>query len=415
MKKRSLFWVATVYAGQSMPYALISVVAAIFLKNFHISNERITFSTSLLLLPWTLKPLWAPYFETGFTKKTWLVTLQFTEAILLACIALSLFIHSFFYYSLLFLGLIALCSASYDIVSDGFYMLRLNTSDQYFFVGIRTLFYQFAKLFVQGLLMIFIGQIALRYSITSSWQCFFLILALITFTLALWHKRFLLDPEKDQPRLTTASLFFHFQKAFRSFITMHQVIPVTLFLFLYDMTQAQYFKILPLFLLDTPIQGGLGLTTSEVGFVYGTLSSMAMITGVLLGGVIVNQMRLQPAIKWLTLCMTISTVSYCFLGYCSHSSLVWIFILTSVPQFFYGLANSAYMSFLLTIVTPLPYRTTCYAIGTAVMSLGHLVFGASSGFIQQSFGYLHFFILLFFINFGIYIFTLWTLPRLKIS
>jgi len=57
------------------------------------------------------------------------------------------------------LWLIAFSSATHDIAADGFYMLALDSSEQSFFVGIRSTFYRLAMITGQGILIIIAGSL----------------------------------------------------------------------------------------------------------------------------------------------------------------------------------------------------------------------------------------------------------------
>ncbi|HQG68784.1 MAG TPA: MFS transporter, partial [Paludibacteraceae bacterium] len=65
----------------------------------------------------------------------------------------------FFQATLAVLWLIAFSSATHDIAADGFYMLALDSSQQSFFVGIRSTFYRFAMIAGQGILIIIAGAL----------------------------------------------------------------------------------------------------------------------------------------------------------------------------------------------------------------------------------------------------------------
>ena len=56
------------------------------------------------------------------------------------------------------------------------------------------------------------------------------------------------------------------------------------FLFFFRFAEAQLMKLVQPFLLDPRIKGGLELTTSEVGIVYGTVGIIALTIGGLIGG-----------------------------------------------------------------------------------------------------------------------------------
>jgi PAT family beta-lactamase induction signal transducer AmpG len=55
-----LRWVPTVYFAMGVPFVALNMVSVLMFKSMDISDAQIAFWTSLIMLPWTLKPLWNP-------------------------------------------------------------------------------------------------------------------------------------------------------------------------------------------------------------------------------------------------------------------------------------------------------------------------------------------------------------------
>ena len=64
-----VYWVPTVYFAMGLPFIIVNLVSSLMFKNLGVSDTQITFWTSLLILPWTLKFLWSPFLEMYRTKK----------------------------------------------------------------------------------------------------------------------------------------------------------------------------------------------------------------------------------------------------------------------------------------------------------------------------------------------------------
>ena len=62
-------WVPTVYFAMGLPFVALSMVSVLMFSDMEVSNAQIAFWTSLIMLPWTLKPLWSPFLEMFKTKK----------------------------------------------------------------------------------------------------------------------------------------------------------------------------------------------------------------------------------------------------------------------------------------------------------------------------------------------------------
>ena len=152
-------WIPTLYFAEGMPYVVAMTVAVIMYKRLGISNTDIALYTSWLYLPWVIKPFWSPFVDIIKTKRWWIITMQLLIGAGLAGVAFLIPMPFFFQATLAVLWLIAFSSATHDIAADGFYMLALDSSEQSFFVGIRSTFYRLAMITGQGILIIIAGSL----------------------------------------------------------------------------------------------------------------------------------------------------------------------------------------------------------------------------------------------------------------
>ena len=156
-RRQAWRWIPSLYFAEGIPYIIVMVVAGIMFKRLGVSNAAIAGYTSLLYLPWVIKPLWAPLVDLVKTKRWWIVTMQLFIGAGLAGVGMMIPGSDFFRYSLAFLWLLAFSSATHDIAADGFYMLSLSSNNQAWFVGFRGTFYRVAIIAGQGLLVMFAG------------------------------------------------------------------------------------------------------------------------------------------------------------------------------------------------------------------------------------------------------------------
>ena len=158
-KRNPWAWVPTLYFAEGIPYVVVMLVSVIMYKRLGLSNADIALYTSWLYLPWVIKPFWSPIVDILKTKRLWIIIMQLIVGAGLAGVALTIPVPNFFKYTLAFFWLLAFSSATHDIAADGFYMLGLSEHQQAFFVGIRSMFYRFAMITGQGLLIILAGYI----------------------------------------------------------------------------------------------------------------------------------------------------------------------------------------------------------------------------------------------------------------
>jgi len=155
-------WVPTLYFFEGIPYSIVMVTSGLIYKTMGVSVASLAFWTSLLYLPWTIKPLWSPYIDVVSTKRKWVVWTQILLAVSFIAVGLVMPLPKFYSMSLIILAVIAVSSASHDIAADGFYMYALDQHKQAFFVGIRSTFYRLAKLTALGLIPVVAGLVMIN-------------------------------------------------------------------------------------------------------------------------------------------------------------------------------------------------------------------------------------------------------------
>jgi PAT family beta-lactamase induction signal transducer AmpG len=152
-------WVPSLYFSQGIPYVIVMTMSVTMYKRLGVSNTKIGLYTSLLYLPWVIKPLWSPLVDITRTKRFWVVVMQFFISLGLALAALSIPTGGIFALSLALFWVMAFASATHDIAADGFYMLSMSKHEQAWWVGIRSTFYRTAMIVGSGLLVVLAGSL----------------------------------------------------------------------------------------------------------------------------------------------------------------------------------------------------------------------------------------------------------------
>jgi MFS transporter, PAT family, beta-lactamase induction signal transducer AmpG len=155
-------WIPSLYFFQGIPYSIVMITSGLIYKTMGISIGSFAFWTSLLYLPWAVKPLWSPYIDVVSTKRSWVVWTQFLLGVAFIAAGMSMPLSFFYPITLAIFTLIAISSASHDIAADGFYMYALDQHKQAFFVGIRSTFYRFAMLTALGVIPVIAGLIQMN-------------------------------------------------------------------------------------------------------------------------------------------------------------------------------------------------------------------------------------------------------------
>jgi MFS transporter, PAT family, beta-lactamase induction signal transducer AmpG len=387
-------WVPTLYFAEGLPYVIVMTVSVIMYKRLGISNSDIALYTSWLYLPWVIKPLWSPIVDILKTKRLWIIIMQFVIGIAFAGVAFTIPISHFFQYTLAFFWLMAFSSATHDISADGFYMLALSEHDQSFFVGIRSTFYRAAWLAGNGLLVILAGYFENSLgNIANAWTICFLILTGLFVFFSVYHTLIFPYPLRDKSVTSedNKSFLINYFRTFIEFFKKDKIFIVLLYILIYRLGEAQLAKIAPLFLLDYKSAGGVGLSTEQVGFIYGTVGVIFLVAGGILGGIVASKNGLKFWIWWMVTAINIPDLVYVFLSYTQPSNVYLINICVAIEQFGYGFGFTAFLLFLI-FVSEGRHKTSHYAIATGIMALGMMLPGMISGWLQELIGYRHFFI-----------------------
>jgi len=526
VKNRSPWlWVPSLYFAEGIPYVIAMTVSVIMYKTMGVSNAALAFWTSVLYLPWVIKPIWSPFVDVISTKRNWVLITQFILGCCFIGVALVVRLPLWFALTLIVLWIIALASATHDIAADGFYMIGLDAHQQTWFVGIRSTFYRMAMIVGQGLIVMLTGYIMsktglkpvsitamavppneimqvldennlpaikaseqpnivvipaevkvpiynpaepgsdsanvficlssappkkeetvvvnfgrkkgskdiwltsagrlefttenwnkpvkvtlkvdhrLREPVVSqfeatagdipfSWAVSFGILGVFFLLICLYHKVMLptgLETVRTKSQELKASWFM----VFSSFFRKKGIVSALLFLLFYRLAESQLVKMASPFLLDSQEAGGLALTTTQVGFVYGTVGIICLTIGGILGGIVAARNGLKRWVLWMALAINIPDLVYVYLSYVQPDNFMIVTICVAIEQFGYGFGFTGYMLFMLYLAEG-EYKTSHYAIGTAFMALGMMLPGMISGKLQDLMGYRTFFVYIMF-------------------
>ena len=390
------WWIPSLYFGQGIPYVVVMSLSVIMYKNLGISNTDIALYTSWLYLPWVVKPLWSPFVDLFRTKRFWILALQLVIGASLALVALTLPMPHFFQITLAVFWLMAFSSATHDIAADGFYMLALEQHQQAAFVGVRSTFYRIAMIAGQGGLVFLAGKLGEHTgNVTLAWSIVFFILAAMFIALFVYHRFMLPVPAGDQRAVEGSNVLDGFFSTFGSFFKRKDIWVVLAFLLLFRFGEAQALKLVAPFLLDPAGKGGLGLTTSDVGLVYGTIGVIALTLGGLLGGYAISCHGLKRWLWPMLLSVHLPNIAFVYLAFAMPGNIYLIATAIAVEQFGYGFGFAAYLLFMIMVASDSgegKHKTAHYAICTGFMALGMMLPGMASGWLQEQLGYQNFFV-----------------------
>ena len=389
-------WIPSLYLAEGIPNVIVVTVALVMLKRLGLDNAETSFFIAWLYLPWVIKPFWSPIVDRFATKRMWIWAMQVLIGSALAGVAFLLPIGASLSWILALLWLVAFCSATHDIAADGFYMLELDSQKQALYVGLRSFFYRCATIVCSGPLIMLAGALEVYFGVPArAWGVVFGFSALVFLCFAAYHFLVLPRPLSDSPKPKSNSVKTTFLTMLSTFLTFFMkpgVIAALLFMLLYRFPEALLTPICKCFLIDPIEMGGLGLSTSELGFVQGTVGVIGLLIGGILGGIVIACFGFGRC-KWpMALAISVPNLVYVYLAYYQPQNFWLINTCIFLEQFGYGFGFTAYMMFLLYFAKGAS-ETSHYAFCTGFMALSMMLPGLFAGWLQNQIGYLNFFIL----------------------
>ncbi len=400
-------WVPTLYFAQGIPYFLVNNISVMMFAKMGVPNGDMAFFTSLLYLPWMIKPFWSPFVDVMKTKRWWTVTMQLIMSIAFVLLVLTLPIPSaediangttpmsLFMVTLILFVITAFASATHDIAADGFYMLGLDTGTQAEFVGIRSTFYRLSNIFGQGVLVAIAGWVELEYKdIPLSWQVTLIVATVVFALVTIYHLFIIPKPDADRPtiegKVSAGAIFSEFGRSFKTYFMKKGVWLAIIFMLCYRLPEAFLLKLCMPFLVAKQELGGLGMDTASVGIAYGTIGTIFLTVGGILGGIFASRIGLKKSLWVMAGCMTLPCITFVYLAIAQPTNLAIIATAISIEQFGYGFGFTAYMLYMM-YFSDGEFKTSHYAICTAFMAASMLIPGMFAGYIQEAIGYVNFF------------------------
>ncbi|MCU0335968.1 MAG: MFS transporter [Chitinophagaceae bacterium] len=386
-------WIPSTWFAMGLPFVALAAASAIMYKNMGISDTQIAFWTSLIMLPWTLKPLWSPFLEMYKTRKFFVYSTQMLTGVLFGLVALSLHADQFFAISIGILAIIAFSGATHDIAADGVYLNTLNAKDQAKYVGWQGACYNIAKVMSGGVLVYLAGELEKKFGIATAWSVVMGLYGVIMLLLGVYNRRMLPTGGPPATTQTTAEVWATLKDVLVTFFQKKNIWYGLLFIVLYRFAEGQAIKITPLFFKAARADGGLGLTTSQIGVLYGVFGAIAFVLGSLASGYFVSQKGLTRR-TLLILCafFNVPFVAYAYLAWFVPTNLYIIGSAVAIEYFGYGFGFVGLILFIMQNIAPGKYKMAHYAFGSGLMNLGFMIPSMISGLLSDYLGYKEFFV-----------------------
>lgn len=392
-RKNPVSWIPTVYFAMGLPFVVLNMVAVLMFKGLGSSDARIAFWTSLIMLPWTIKPFWSPFLEMFKTKKYFVVLTQITSGVMFGLVAFSLHLPDFFCYSIALMAVIAFSGATHDIAADGVYMTELDKEEQAKYIGWQGAFYNLAKIVATGGLVYLAGSLISKVGQVNAWMIIMGSCGGIMLVLGFYHIRML--PSGGAATGQVKNLKDTMQELWSvilSFFGKKYIGWYILFIILYRFAEGYVMKIVPLFLKAPLEEGGLGLTEQQIGLYYGTFGAAAFVLGSFLAGYFIAHRGLRKTLFTLCCIFNLPFAVYPLLAIYQPGDPLLIGAAIVFEYFGYGFGFVGLTLFMMQQIAPGKHQMAHYAFASGIMNLGVMLPGMMSGFLSDWLGYKDFFI-----------------------
>ena len=428
-RRSPISWVPTLYFAMGMPFVVLNMVCTLMFKGLDVSDAQIAFWTSIIMFPWTLKPLWSPLLEIYKTKKFFVIFTQIATGCIFGLVALALHLPNFFAVCIALLAIIAFSGATHDVAADGVYMASLSKDDQARYIGWQGAFYNIAKIAATGGLVYLAGMLIETYTgdVTGlspaaaaaakhngsvmAWTIIMAVIGGIMVILGLYNAKFVpSEVKKDaEERPGFKETMVELGNVFVDLFRKRHILYYIFFIIIYRFAEGFVMKIVPLFLKADRADQGLGLSEKEIGLCYGTFGAAAFVIGSILAGYYVAHRGLQKSLFSLCCVFNLPFVAYTLLAVYQPESLVLIGGGIVLEYFGYGFGFVGLTLFMMQQIAPGKHQMAHYAFASGIMNLGVMLPGMLSGYVSDWLGYRHFFIFVLFCTIPAFLIT-WFVP-----
>jgi PAT family beta-lactamase induction signal transducer AmpG len=369
--------VAILYFSEGLPFGLIHNLLSVYFRVKKISLEEIGL-LSLLGLAWSLKILWAPLVDRFGRRVVWIVPAQLVVS--LSCAFLAIFDpvsqKSIFW---LILSGICLASATQDIAADAYTIDILEERELGPANGIRSASYRVA--------LIASGGILVMLSEFLGWAFTFVAAAIIMAILAMGVLSFPAFRHRRPVPPPSTKIWVQYIDPIRKLFQKPNFWVAVIFILLFKVGEAMLVAMANPFWIDR------GYTPGQIGFVVGTLGTLASIGGALMGGALTARWGILKSLWILGAAQATAGLGYWIssLPFAPSNAIYFAALLESLAI---GLATAAFLSFLMKLCDK-QYSATHYAFLSILFGLGRSLAGASGGYAAGFLGYPFFFFLTF--------------------
>ena len=375
-------WVPTLYLAEGFPAALITTVSLVMFSSLGVPAEKSLFWTGLYALPWMLRPLWVPLIDRIGTPRMWAIVLQMLMGGLFAAAGAAAAWGAYFPAISFCFFAAAFASATHDAAADGFYIIALDAPDQAKFSGIRSALYKGGTVLAQGAFAMLAGYLAKFLAPGAAWGSVYAAAGLVMGVLGVTHL-LTMPSMKKSPVPKEKKSILQFFAPYWEILRSPGFMKAVAFLLLFRLAESQLRVAVP-FLLADRSAGGMGLSVTQQGFLYGTCGMLALIAGGIISGWAVSRHGMKVWLWPMVLALNVPDLVYVYLSFCRPEALWITGVCIFIEQLGYGFGFTLLTLYMVALARGREgNETSCFALFTALSLLGVMLPGSFAGYLLK--------------------------------
>ena len=361
--------------ASGLPLALTGSTLKARITDAHIDLTTIGFF-SLVGIPYTLKLLWAPFFDRySFVlgrRRGWLIITQ--VALVIALVIMSTLDPA---HALAAVAITAVCvsfiAASQDIAIDA-YRREILSEDQFAWgMSLAISAYRIA--------MLVSGGLALVLADMMSWTQVYLIMAAIV-ALGILTTLFADEPEVRGDRPKTLSEAY--SEPLKELFSRKNALWILLFIFFYKLGDAMALE------QTTPFYKSLGFTWTEIGAIVKLFGTVGVLAGGFIGSFWILRFGLRNSLLAFGILQIFAILGFAWLSTMGHDRSA-LSVVILVENLTVGMSTAAYVTYLAQ-QTDKRFTAAQYALLSSIVGLPRVIFGSTTGWMAATYGWQSMFI-----------------------
>ena len=365
--------------ASGLPYNLTASTMQAWLASVHIDIKTIG-AFALVGLPYSFKFLWAPFLDRFLPpllgrRRGWILIYQLGLAVAIAVMGFASPTEDLYSFATIAV-IVALLSASQDIVIDAYRVDAIPPAERALAAGVTTLGYRSAAMFANAVLLIIAERVG--------WQRAYLTVAiLMAFTVIATLRA----PEPERPGQPPKTLMDAVVHPLKDLLGRKGIVSFLVLVFLYKAGDAFALSLYSAFMIK-----GVGFSLAQLSLGKADMFVSAIV-GTAVGGWVYMRWGMFRSLLVFGIGQACTNLMYVWLALAGKK--LWLMLLaTTLDTSVGGMGQAAFVAFLVSQCSA-SFSATQYAALSAFATLPSKIVSSIAGYVVASVGWAQFFVITF--------------------